>query len=282
MHTAPGDDSTDGPVTLLIASEGVLNAWGAHAECAPRVLTVLADDLSSAVEAIRTQQPAEIIVEQAFAASGRGAPLMTLLYDQRRLRGTQIRLLAPEQVRAIFSSQPDHTSSQAWLTALGYPLPPRPPQRAPRMRVPAGHRILIDGRLELLVDVSRLGAQIRGSLVLHPGQHVNLVLQPLDNKLKVAGVVVWSMFELSPAPCYRAGIAFSTAIQEGLDDLLNGPRITSRRVVEQSELIRQETAGRTEVCGVCRSTRPASRMATLMGRRLCFDCAAECYDESPN
>ena len=93
---------------------------------------------------------------------------MTVLYHARRLRGTQIRLLTPERVRALLSSHPGHTPPHTWLTAFAHPLPPRPLQRATRVRVPRDQRILIDGHPVRLVDVSTLGAQVRGPLVLPP------------------------------------------------------------------------------------------------------------------
>ena len=271
LNAAVGN-AFDPPLTLLIASENLLSAWSAHARRATRIITVVDRDLPGTVDVIRLKQPSQIILEQTFATSGRGAPLMTVLYAERRFRGTQIRLLTPEGLRALLRSHPGHTPAQTWLTSFAVPLPSRPSQRAPRVRVPAGHRTLIDGRPELLVDVSPLGAQIRATVVLRPGQHVKVTPHPDDDTFTVSGVVVWSAFEPSPDPCYRAGIAFSTAIQ--LEHLVNRSAAAPRRIRNSGV-----PSPRTEVCAMCHSKGPASRMAALLGRRLCFDCAAACYDD---
>ena len=41
----------------------------------------------------------------------------------------------------------------------------------------------------------------------------------------------------------------------------------------------ESSTAKTEMCGMCRRTAPVRRMVSLLGRRLCFDCLATCYDE---
>jgi hypothetical protein len=269
---APGPDAFELPLTLLVASDSLMTVWRTYAPNAPRTIAVGDTDVQALVDAIQSNQPSQVILEKSFASSGRGAPLMTVLYAERRARGTQIRLFTQESLRALSVSHPGNSSPQTWLTSFAEPLPSRPAQRAPRVLVPPGHRILIDGRPELLVDVSVMGAQIKGSGVLRPGQHVRVTPDP-DDPVTVAGVVVWSSFEPSPVPCYRAGVAFSSAVR--LEHFLH-PSLADLESIDSAPPLFQDL----EVCGMCRSLSPGRRMATFMGRRICFNCAATCYEDT--
>jgi hypothetical protein len=53
---------------------------------------------------------------------------------------------------------------------------------------------------------------------LRPQQRVRLVLAEERGSTRITAVVAWSTFEVGPTPHYRAGIAFSRAIPNLVDD----------------------------------------------------------------
>ena len=107
---------------------------------------------------------------------------------------------------------------QVWLSVLAEPLPARPQRRAARVRARDDEQAFIDGQPVTLLDVSSNGAQVRSAIVLRPQQRVRVVLPPERGSVKTAAVVAWSTFEIGPTPQYRAGIAFTRAIPNLVDD----------------------------------------------------------------
>ena len=214
------DEERGRTCTLLIASEELLQAWSEHAARARAVIAVCDSDLAHVVEAIHTRRPDEVVLEQALAASPRGAPLMTVLRDQHRLRGLMVRLLSPERVSALRSSHPGASNPRIWLTAFARPLPPRAVQRAPRILLNADGAALLDGHSATLVDVSALGAQVQSEHVLRPNQQVRVVLRSNTGPLTVTANIVWSAFELAPAARYRAGIAFAEPVPHEINNFI--------------------------------------------------------------
>jgi hypothetical protein len=203
--------SETGPVaacTLLIASERLLGVWSQHAARAEAVVAVGDSDRSYVLEVIRAKQPREVVLEHTLADSPRGAPLMTALREERRLRNVTIRLLSPERVAALASSHPGYSDPQIWLTAFAHPLPPRPAQRARRLPVSGKGEVLIDGHAATAIDLSPLGAQVRSAQALRPNSYIRITLGAPQRSVALTAKVVWSVFELAPAPSYRAGLAF--------------------------------------------------------------------------
>ena len=202
--------------TLLIASERLLGVWSQHAARAEAVVAVGDSDRSYVLEMIRAKQPREVVLEHTLAVSPRGAPLMTALREERRLRNVTIRLLSPERVAALASSHPGYSDPQIWLTAFAHPLPPRPAQRARRVPVRGDGEVLIDGHPATAIDLSPLGAQVRSPQALRPNSHVRITLSAVQRPVALTAKVVWSVFELGPAPSYRAGLAFEEPLPRRL------------------------------------------------------------------
>jgi len=65
-----------------------------------------------------------------------------------------------------------------------------------------------------------LGAQIVSQPVLRPGQTVKIALPDANETLRLTAHVAWSSFQQTQqwGTIYRAGIAFTDAAQETLDD----------------------------------------------------------------
>jgi hypothetical protein len=206
------------PCTLFIGSEPLLEAWSARAKSVETVIPVAHTDLSQALEMIGSKRPDVVVIEQAVAASGSGSALMARLHNERYERGIEIRLLPAERAADLMSSEPGDVHPQVWLSVLAEPLPARPQRRATRVRARDDEQAFIDGAPVTLLDVSSSGLQVRSTIVLRPKQRVRVVLPPERGAVKTAAVVAWSTFEIGPTPQYRAGIAFTNAIPNVVDD----------------------------------------------------------------
>jgi hypothetical protein len=91
----------------------------------------------------------------------------------------------------------------------------------------AGTKVLIDGAVVDLVDLSVTGAQVLSATrILRPRESVQVKLWKEADGISCDGAIVWSSFETSEAmqtPCYRAGITFEDAGQRALEQLYFAP-----------------------------------------------------------
>jgi PilZ domain len=213
MKSAPVS-TTRYPRTVFVGSEQLLAAWNACGGQTSQVISIPLTDLTFAIELIGEAQPEVVVIEQAVAANGVGTMLMDRLHNERYLRGTEVRLLAPDRAADLVSSGPGDVDPQAWLNDLAQALPPRPERRAARVRALADEQALIDGQPVTLIDLSAVGAQVRSNTVLKPRQRIRVVLPPERGSVKAIAVVAWSTFEIGPTPTYRAGVAFTRAIPD--------------------------------------------------------------------
>jgi hypothetical protein len=193
----------------LIASERLLATWSEHATRAAEVVAISDADLSYAIDVIRAMHPPEIVLEETLAVSARGAPLMSEMRQACRVENAMIWLLSPSRVAALTSSHPGSSSPRIWLTAVAHPLPRRPPQRARRIPVTQHGEVLIDGHAATAIDLSPFGAQVRSARAMRPNARVRFTFC-VDGATALTARIVWSVFELTPSPTYRAGLEFSS------------------------------------------------------------------------
>jgi hypothetical protein len=209
-----GDEvSSSSRRTLLICSQALLGAWSEHAAAASNVIAVAHTNVAHALEMIEQAQPQLVVVEQALAGTERGQELMEHLHNERSLRGLDISLLPASGADALLSTGPGEVDPQQWLTGLARPLPPRPVRSATRMAARAEEHVMVDGNRATLLDLSATGAQVRSLVALRPNQHVRVVLSERGS-IRSAGVIVWSKLEQGKPLRYRAGVAFTSPIQE--------------------------------------------------------------------
>lgn len=92
-------------------------------------------------------------------------------------------------------------------------------QPARRLEVPSQNEVTGSGVTARIVNLSVTGAQVTSSSVLRPNQDLKLVLSDYGKTFKLAGVVVWSEFELGHGqPRYRAGITFTVPMPQEVWD----------------------------------------------------------------
>jgi hypothetical protein len=215
VNAAPPEaEARHEPLTVLIASEALLAGWTARVGNATQVVAVAATEPDAVVAALSGPRLDSVVIEQAIATTASGFALMDRLLGDRLLRGTQVRLLTPDRAVELASSDPGEVPPHDWLRDLSDPLPPRPERRAARFPAAQDEQAFIDGQAVTLIDLSAVGAQVRSASVLRPGQRIRMVLSPARGSVKTVAVVMWSQFEIAGTRSYRAGLAFTSPIQE--------------------------------------------------------------------
>jgi hypothetical protein len=205
------------------------------------VLTFGDDETPRALEVILTRRPTAIVLERVFAATSRGAALLSRLKADPALSDADIRVVAHDSdyVRVVRTAAPEpgapftsiEVPAQAVATAAGIPaadpapaspapLDYRGTRRAPRHAIGGTVEVLLDGNPATLVDLSFIGAQVVSPTILRPNQRVRVALPDEVGLIRFNAIVAWASFELpksSATPRYRAGIEFTDASRPAVD-----------------------------------------------------------------
>jgi hypothetical protein len=171
------------------------------------ILTFADSEPLLALRAIAAERPTIIALERLFAASPRGAALITRIKSDRALDACEIRILAHDS---------DYTRISPRAAT---PAPPRSHQRvkpldkgtrrAPRYRLRGDVSMMLENRPAYVVDLSELGTQVVAHAPLRPQQHVHALLDPGGIELEIEGIVVWARVEPGQDKhAWRAGIEF--------------------------------------------------------------------------
>jgi PilZ domain-containing protein len=209
-------------ITVLIADPTRITALRDEVRLPGRVLPFASSNLVVAFDSIRTHQPGLVAIDGQFAATLEGQALIDRI-DELSIAGSQTQLVA--RVNA------------EWATV---PLPSHPPaagaapmkidvkavglntRRTPRFHVIDPRQAVVENGKASLVDLSVLGAQVISTPVLRPNQTITIALPDHHETLRVAAQICWAFFEERPedrpAPYYRAGMEFTEAGRQGLDD----------------------------------------------------------------
>jgi len=199
---------------VLIASEDVLAGWSASATRPAGILALADADDQHALAVIGRRRPKVVVLMQIFASSARGASFVSQLRGNADLAGLDIRVLPAARSSLLGSA--DVLAGHV-LASAAQPLPQGPARRAPRMTMPSGVEMRVEGARAALINVSLFGAQVLSPQALKPNQQVEIVIDRYDVNLHTRAEIVWSSLELSRAGMtYRAGIAFPDAHPEVL------------------------------------------------------------------
>jgi hypothetical protein len=171
------------------------------------ILTFADSEPLLALPAISAERPTIIALERLFAASPRGAALMTRIKADHTLDGCEIRILAHD-------SDYSRVSPRNAAAAAGKPRQrPRAldkgTRRALRYRLRSDVSMMLENRPAYVVDLSELGTQVVAHAALKPQQHVHALLDPGGIELELEGQVVWARVEPGrDKHAWRAGIEF--------------------------------------------------------------------------
>ena len=177
-----------------------------------------AQEALRALEVITRKRPDVVALEQAFAATTRGAALINRIKADPKLSTCDIRIVAhdSEYARVPASAPPPVADGSAVAVVApapaAAPLDQRGTRRAPRVRIVDGVDVVIDGNVATLVDLSVIGAQVVSPTILKPNQRIRISMGEVSKPLRFSAAVAWASFELAKTgPRYRAGLEFFDA-----------------------------------------------------------------------
>ena len=175
-----------------------------------------AQEALRALEVITRKRPDVVALEQAFAATTRGAALINRIKVDPKLSTCEIRIVAhdSEYARAPARAPAPVVDGSAVAIAAPAPAPldQRGTRRAPRVRIVDGVDVVIDGNVATLVDLSVIGAQVVSQTILKPNQRIRIAMGEATKPLRFSAAVAWASFELAKTgPRYRAGLEFFDA-----------------------------------------------------------------------
>jgi len=210
---------------ILIAAPELIPALRERVGSDGPVLTFADSDPVRAMKAIAAERPPVVALERLFAASPRGAALITRIKDDPSLNGSEIRILS-------------HDSDYHRISPRRRDAPPRNPaakpakpfdtgtRRWPRVTMKESTVATVNGRPARLIDLSPGGAQLIGPESLRARQRASVGLGPAGLALVVAGTVVWARVELSrKGPATRVGIQFIDPDAAALTAFLDANRL---------------------------------------------------------
>lgn len=204
-------------LTVLVADPERMQLLREGLRLDGRVLRFMTNNLPTALESIRTNAPDLVAVDAAFAATPEG------------------RVFLDRVLKLAIPSSGIHVVRQTdggWSTApfAAAPAPERSPdpkstgvntRRAPRFLVRSTLQAVVESSKASLVDLSVLGAQVVSEPALRPNQTIKIALPDAGGTMRVTAHVAWSLYE-KPAhardPHYRAGLEFTDAARQALDD----------------------------------------------------------------
>lgn len=211
------------PCTVLIGASDLLPDLTKRAHDAATELLTFADtDALRALDVITKRRPRVVALERVFAATPRGAALITRIKADPSLTHAEIRVVSHDsnymRVSPAAGAADDRDGSAvaaATLVAppIEVPIDQRGTRRAPRFRLQGKIDLLVDGNAAVLIDLSTLGAQVVSSGVLKPSQRVRFALSDEGAVLRFNASVAWASFEIpvQGGPRYRAGLEFVDA-----------------------------------------------------------------------
>jgi hypothetical protein len=195
------------------------------------LITCPDSDIARAIDTVVERRPNRVALERLFAATSRGAALLTRLKADPALIDVEIRIVSHDSdywrvsPRRPISGAAGSTTPAVPVAAA--PLDRSGTRRAPRASMVEGVDVLVDGTPARLVDLSTFGAQLLSTAVLKPNQKVRISMVDERLTLRTQATIIWARFELprgNPTPHYRAGVEFSGADAEGIAEYLTRHR----------------------------------------------------------
>ena len=196
------------PTTVVIVRPEHLGPVRKRLNDAAYIEVVSETELLNVQEAILARPPEVLAMHPAFAATSRGATLVSAIRSRPNEHGTALRVLIEDDVEApLLLSQPALADAEAILETS------RPLDRAgtrQAIRYPMNRRnIAVNGERAQLIDLSVSGAQVQVAARLRPMKVVRLSIDDGQGAVRMQGTVAWA----SAVPArgvihYRAGIEF--------------------------------------------------------------------------
>ncbi len=201
--------------TILVAAPELIPALRERIGGDEEVLTFSDAEPMRALQAIARHRPPTVVLERLFAASPRGAAVISRLKADPALDSCQVVIMAHDSDYRRISPRRKRGASGAVRVAK--PRLDTGTRRAPRWKMRPGVTVAVDDEVAALVDLSVLGAQLIATEVLKPGQRVEVRFEPGRTGLTLPAQVVWVKAEPGGRhPRHRAGVEFRRAAAEAI------------------------------------------------------------------
>ena len=201
--------------TILVAAPDLIPALRERIGGDEEVLTFSDAEPMRALQAITRHRPPTVVLERLFAASPRGAALITRIKDDAAL--DQCRIVVMAHDTDYRRESPRRKRGASGAVRAHRPRLDTGTRRAPRWKIRPGIAVAVDEEVAALVDLSVLGAQVLAGQALKPGQRVEIRFEPGRTGLAVTAQVVWVAVEPSGRRTrYRAGVEFRRPNAEAL------------------------------------------------------------------
>lgn len=159
-------------------------------------------------DSVLARPPEVLVMQSAFAATSRGATLVSKLKNASREHGTALRVFIEDEVKApLILSERDLPAADAILETS------RPLDRAgtrQAARYPMNRLdVVVNGDRAQLIDLSVSGAQVQTPQRLRPLKVARMTIPTESGDQKLQGTVAWAIAVPSAGMIqYRAGIEF--------------------------------------------------------------------------
>jgi len=215
-------------LTIVIADVTRMAGIRSGLRLSGRVAYFAGSSLGAALEAIQTHGPRLVAIDAAIVQTQQGAGFIKRI-ENLAIPGCGIQLIIQAngawktaEREAQFS--PDEAAAKGSAPSTSRPLAAAAAatntRRAPRFPMLEAVNAAVEGGQATLVNISVLGAQLVSVPVLRPGQTVKIALPDANELLRLTANVAWSTFQQTGqgTAVYRAGVAFTDAARETLDD----------------------------------------------------------------
>ena len=212
-------------LTIVVADVTRMAAIRSGLRIAGRVAYFASSSLGSALEAVQTHGPRVVAIDSAIVQTQQGSGFVKRV-ETLALPNCAIRLIiqsngAWKTTERELPPAPDAIAATGAAARPTAPAGPPPnTRRVPRFPMLDAINAAVEGGQATLVNISVLGAQLVSVPVLRPGQTVKIALPDANDLLRLTANVAWSTFQQTAqgTAVYRAGVAFTDAAKETLDD----------------------------------------------------------------
>jgi hypothetical protein len=162
----------------------------------------------SVQDSVLARPPEVLVMQSAFAATSRGATLVSALKAKPREHGTAVRVFIEDEVKSPLILTETELPPIDALLETSRPLDRAGTRQA--ARYPMNRRdVGVNGDAGQLIDLSVSGAQVQVASRLRPLKVARLALPGDDGEVKLQGTVAWAIAVPDKGTItYRAGIEF--------------------------------------------------------------------------
>jgi len=201
---------------VVIATGPMLSTWRAQLDWQPNTQIFRDTDFLAAMDVIISERPEVIALDPLFAATARGAALVSRVKADPQLQNIEIRTL----VRDGADAPVPHAREFDSAPLQSQPLDTFGTRRAPRYPMGSDVDAKVNGTAGRLVNLSVTGSQMLAPIRLRPSEGVRVTLADESSDLRLNGTIAWVSLEIaarSNGQRYRFGVEFRGADEGALE-----------------------------------------------------------------